>query len=353
MSRAGAGRPALQSTPVELRTLRYFIAVLEAGSLSRAASTLYVAQPALTAQIRKLEDELGAQLFERSHAGMTPTPAGLQLYQDARRLLSDAAAVRERVRSLPQGPEGSVTLALPFLLASLLMGPVLAGLKATHPRIRVFVLDDLSLMVKKAMLDRRADIGILVDTAQVDGLRCRPFAREAMYFCGHDAEGRVAPLLQRAAQRSGHPRIAFADAAAQPLVLQSRRFSIRQRVEDAAASQDVVLNIAHEHDSARVIRSLYASGAGFTFTPACALPDAGRRAAPWLIARVVQPELQRSYSLATAADRPLDAAAGVVAQALADAARSLIASGRWEAEWLGDAAAVAPGPKPRRSGRSA
>ncbi len=348
MRRAGGG---LQSAPVELRTLRYFIAVLEAGSLSRAAGTLFVAQPALTAQIRKLEADLGAQLFERSHAGMTPTPAGLQLYQDARRLLSDAAAVRERVRSLPQGPEGSVTVALPFLLASLLMGPVLAGLKAAHPRIRVFVLDDLSLMVRKAMLDRRADIGLLVDTTQVDGLRCRPFAREAMYFCGHDADGSVAPLLQRAAQRGSHPRIAFADAAAQPLVLQSRRFSIRQRVEDAAASQDVVLNIAHEHDSARVIRSLYASGAGFTFTPACALPDAGRRSTPWLVARVVQPELQRSYSLATAADRPLDAAATVVAQALGDAARTLIASGRWEAEWLGEAAAVEHHPKPRRASR--
>ncbi|KQP49255.1 LysR family transcriptional regulator [Pseudorhodoferax sp. Leaf274] len=338
---------------MELRTLRYFIAVLEAGSLSRAAGSLYVAQPALTAQIRKLEEELGAQLFERSHAGMAPTPAGLQLYQDARRLLSDAAAVRERVRSLPQGPEGSVTVALPFLIASLLMGPVLAGLKATHPRIRVFVLDDLSLMVRKAMLDRRADIGILVDQAQVDGLRCRPFAREAMYFCGRDLQGTVAPLLQPAPAGEGHPRIAFAAAAAQPLVLQSRRFSIRQRVEDAANAQEVPLNIVHEHDSARVIRSLYACGAGFTFTPACALPDAGRQAAPWLVARVVQPELQRSYSLATAADRPLDAAARVVVQAIEAHARTLIAGGRWEAEWLGEADAVPAGhgPKPGRAAR--
>lgn len=335
---------------MELRTLRYFIAVLEAGSLSRAAGSLYVAQPALTAQIRKLEEELGAQLFERSHAGMTPTPAGLQLYQDARRLLSDAAAVRERVRSLPQGPEGSVTVALPFLLASLLMGPVLAALKASHPRIRVFVLDDLSLMVRKAMLDRRADVGILVDTPQVDGLRCRPFAREAMYFCGHDLEGAVAPLLQRAPARQRHPRIAFAQAAAQPLVLQSRRFAIRQRVEDAATAQGVALNIVHEHDSARVIRSLYACGAGFTFTPACALPDAGHRAAPWLVARVVQPELLRSYSLATSVDRPLDAAATVVVQALEHEARALIASGRWEAEWLGEPATSsgAQAAKPRR-----
>ena len=61
---------------MELRTLRYFVAVLEAGSLSRAASSLYVAQPALTAQIKKLEQDLGTQLFERSHAGATPTASG-------------------------------------------------------------------------------------------------------------------------------------------------------------------------------------------------------------------------------------------------------------------------------------
>jgi DNA-binding transcriptional LysR family regulator len=148
---------------MELRTLRYFSAVLEAGSLSRAAGSLFIAQPALTAQIKKLEDELGAQLFERSYAGVTPTPAGLQLYEDARRLLSDADALRERMRRLPTGPEGSVTLALPFLLASLLTGPLLMRLKHTHPRIRVFVLDDLSLQVRQAMQVRRADIGVLVD----------------------------------------------------------------------------------------------------------------------------------------------------------------------------------------------
>lgn len=108
---------------MDLRALRYFIAVLEAGSLSRAAHSLYVAQPALTAQIKKLEGELGAQLLERSHAGVTPTPAGAQLYEDARRLLSDADAMRERIQRLPQGPEGSVTIALPFLLTSLLAGP--------------------------------------------------------------------------------------------------------------------------------------------------------------------------------------------------------------------------------------
>lgn len=316
---------------MDLRTLRYFIAVLEAGSLSRAAGSLYVAQPALTAQIKKLEAELGTRLFDRSHAGVTPTPAGLQLYEDARRLLSDADAVRERIQRLPQGPEGSVTVAAPFLLASLLLGPVLAALKNSHPRIRVFVLDDLSLMVRKAMLDRRADVGILVDTPQLEGLRCTPLASESIFVCGHDADGTVAALLRRPAD-GGEPEMDFAEAARLPLVLQSRRFSIRQTVEEAASRLGVGLNVVHEHDSARVIRSLYQCGAGFTFTPACSLADSAQpQRKDWVVARVAAPHLQRCYTLATAADREVDAATQVVIDALVQTTRTLVLAGQWQA----------------------
>lgn len=322
---------------MELRTLRYFIAVLEAGSLSRAAGSLFVAQPALTAQIKKLESELGVRLFERSHSGVLPTQAGLQLYEDARRLLSDADAVRERMQRLPQGPEGSVTVAMPFLLASLLTGPTLARLKRLHPRIRVFVIDDLSLMVRKAMLDRRADVGILVNAPQVEGLLCQPLARESIYVCGRDADGQIKPLLRpsrrRAVGRAAAFDIEFRHAAALPLVLQSRRFSIRQTVEEAAAERGVTLNVVHEHDSARVIRSLYLCGAGFTLTPACTLSDQPHPTdADWVVARVVKPLLQRDYQLATPADRPTDAATQVVIDALRQTVTELIGQGLWAAE---------------------
>jgi DNA-binding transcriptional LysR family regulator len=324
---------------MDLRRLRYFIAVLEAGSLTRAASTLYVAQPALTAQIKKLEEELEAQLFERSYAGVTPTLAGLRLYEDAQRLLSDVDTMSDRIRRLPKGPEGSVTLALPFLLASLLSGPVLARLRRSHPRIRVFVRDDLSLLVRQAMLEQRADVGVLVETPAFDGLHCQSLAREAIFFCGRDSDGRVASLLRpkntRGAARSRWPDIAFKDAAALPLVMQSRRFAIRRQVEETATQCGLALNIEHEHDSTRVIRSLYLSGAGFTFTPACTLPDASQRRSGWIVARVVRPQLARTYTVATVTGKPLGTAAEVVRQALAQEARALIETGRWQATWQG------------------
>lgn len=336
---------------MDLRALRYFIAVLEAGSLSRAAHSLYVAQPALTAQIKKLESELGTQLLERSHAGVTPTLAGTQLYEDARRLLSDADAMRERLQRLPQGPEGSVTVAMPFLLTSLLMGPVLADLRASHPRIRVFVLDDLSLMVQKAMLDRRADLAILVDTASLHDLQVQPMAEESIYICGHDRDGSVAALLRPASGAgtgagTGLAQMDFAHACQLPLVLQSRRFSIRQSVEGAAEARGLRLNIVHEHDSARVIRSLYHCGAGFTFTPACSLSEAPagqrahRAAGPgWIVARICRPELLRRYFMAVQANRSADPAVRVVRDSLLAQAHRLMAEGLWPAQWLQPTAA--------------
>ncbi|MNH41534.1 LysR substrate binding domain protein [compost metagenome] len=92
--------------------------------------------------------------------------------------------------------------------------------------------------------------------------------------------------------------------------------------------------MVHEHDSLRVIRSLYMCGAGFAFTPACSLSDTPQQAGNWVTARVVRPELQRSYHLATLADRTPSMAARVVMEALEQMSRRLIREGLWEADLL-------------------
>lgn len=314
---------------LDLRTLRTFIAVVDAGSLSKAAATLFVAQPALTAQIKKLEGELDAQLLERSHAGVTPTPIGLQLYQDARRLLADAAAIQQRIQHSAVSPEGSTTLAVPLLLVSRLIGPLLMRLKQAYPRVRVYVLDDTSLMVRKAMSDGRADLGLLVDTPAMHGLVCQPLAEESIYLSGRDPERRVSLSLL-----DGQPVVTFEAAAALPLVLQSPRYAIRQTVERIAAERGFTLNVVHEHDSTNVIRSLHEAGAGFTFTPASSIVERPTAAADWLHARVVEPGITRCYHLAQPAARTASPATRVVADTLRAMVRELIENGRWNARLL-------------------
>lgn len=314
---------------LDLRSLRTFVAVVDAGSLSKAAATLFVAQPALTAQIKKLEGELAAQLLERSHAGVTPTPIGLQLYQDARRLLADAAAIKERIQHSAISPEGSATLAVPLLLVSLLVGPLLMRLKEAYPRVRVYVLDDTSLMVSKAMTDGRADLGILVDTPAVHGLICQPLAQESIFLSGRDPDRRV-PL----SEVDRRPVVTFEAAASLPLVLQSPRYAIRQTVERIAAERGLSLNVVHEHDSTNVIRSLHMAGAGFTFTPASSIVERPTAAPDWLHALVVEPGIARHYYLAQAATRTSTPATRVVADTLRTLVQELIEAGRWNARSL-------------------
>jgi len=101
---------------MDLRQLRYFVAVAQHGSISLAAQAVYIAQPALTRQIQALEEELGATVFERSARGVRLTEVGKQLLVDANRLLGDAAATVERAQRVGRGEIGHLSIALPVML---------------------------------------------------------------------------------------------------------------------------------------------------------------------------------------------------------------------------------------------
>lgn len=110
---------------MELRQLRYFVAIVDHGSLSRAALFLHVAQPALTAQIKHLEDELGAQLLHRSAQGMTSTDAGKVFYEHAQAILKQVGDAKSAVTQSTTRPSGSVTLGLPHSISGALALPLL------------------------------------------------------------------------------------------------------------------------------------------------------------------------------------------------------------------------------------
>lgn len=101
---------------MDLRQLRYFVAVAECGSISLAAQSVHIAQPALTRQIQALEEELGTAVFERTTRGVHLTEAGKQLLLDANRLLGDATAAMERAQRAGRGEIGHLTIALPVML---------------------------------------------------------------------------------------------------------------------------------------------------------------------------------------------------------------------------------------------
>jgi DNA-binding transcriptional LysR family regulator len=154
-------------TDLDLRKLRYFLAVAQHLNFGRAAEALHIAQPVLSRQIRVLEDELHVQLFRRDQRGTELTAAGAQLLEDAPDLIEQAAAVRQRVTRAARSKSSFVVGFMPGLIVS---GPVRA-LNARHPLLEIEVLrtgwDDQITVLG----DGRVDVGYIRLPADQRGLR--------------------------------------------------------------------------------------------------------------------------------------------------------------------------------------
>ncbi len=122
---------------MDLRQLRYFVAVAEELHFSRAAARLHLAQSALSAQIRALEAEIGGPLLVRTTRRVTLTPAGEALFQDARGLISAADGAIARARALARGEESSLVIGSLGPAPGDLLSPLLARFWVRHPHVRV------------------------------------------------------------------------------------------------------------------------------------------------------------------------------------------------------------------------
>ncbi|HWM12249.1 MAG TPA: LysR family transcriptional regulator, partial [Solirubrobacteraceae bacterium] len=125
----------------ELRQLRYFVAVAEEGSLTRAAARLHVAQQSLSQQIRTLEAQLGAALFERSSRGVALTDVGAVLLREARPVLAQAERAVEAVRRAARGEQGELRVGFLGSVANYFMPPVVRAFRERHPDVTLHTED--------------------------------------------------------------------------------------------------------------------------------------------------------------------------------------------------------------------
>src|SRR4051794_1546439 len=174
---------------LDLRKLRYFVAVAEELHFGRAAERLHIAQPVLSRQIRALEDELRAQLFERTKRATELTPAGRQLLDDARPLLAAADATRRRG---VQAARGSETFTI-GLMPGLTVTEAVRAFSAAHPEIEVELIRTTWNDQVDVLHDGRADVSIVRLPIDQAGLTVRPLFEEprvAMLASDHRLAGK-------------------------------------------------------------------------------------------------------------------------------------------------------------------
>lgn len=158
---------------MELRHLRYFVAVAEELNFTHAAERLHVAQPALSSQIRDLEHELQTALFERRRRGVLLTRAGKTLYQRAKAILADAASAANETRTAAGVITGSLMVGFPSGLHLNYLSALLTDFRERHPKVELDFFHGLPAQQLKALREGHIDIGFINLPAALDGLRQR------------------------------------------------------------------------------------------------------------------------------------------------------------------------------------
>jgi LysR family nitrogen assimilation transcriptional regulator len=310
---------------MDIRQLRYFLGIAQAGSISAAALRLRVAQPALSQQLARLEAELGTPLMLRGPRGVMLTAAGEALRDHAHVLLRDLERAREAVRAEAEGPvRGSVTIGLPTTVAMVLTLPLLLDLRQRHPEVALHLVESQSGHLLEWLRQGRLDVAVLFDTPGTPGERARGLQAEALLVEElHFASPAGAAI-------GGGPDITLAAAAAHPVLLPGREHGFRRLLDNHAAQAGLSWQVVAEVDALPHLKRGVAAGLAHTVLPWAALREeiaGGTLAAR----RIVEPSLQRTATLALSAERPASRAHLAARSRIAALVRELVEKGEWRA----------------------
>jgi DNA-binding transcriptional LysR family regulator len=256
---------------LNLRDIRALVAVAEAGSFTRAAERLHLSQPALTVQIRRLEEAVGARLFDRNSRNVALTPTGRELLPLLRKSLQDMESVLRDARAMGEGESGTIRIACLPTFASSVLPELIIDMKRDVPRAVFQVRDVVASTVNALVRNEDADIGLTGGEVL-----------DPLLDVLHTGVDRLVVVCPREHALAGKRRIGLNDLAALPLVLTAPGTSVRAVVDAALSESNEPLNIACEPMYMMTAVAMVRAGLGVTI-----LPETARevRAEPGLIVK--------------------------------------------------------------------
>lgn len=240
---------------LDLRPLRHFTAIVELGSLSRAAAHIGIAQPALSHQVAALEGEFGAKLLHRGPRGVTPTDAGRTLYRHAQVLLRQLDQARRAV-NVGDGVAGTVSVGLSVTTAEILSLPLLRKLQTEQPGIRLELVALPRRLLGEMLFNGRLDIAVLFDQRPVKTLTVEPVATEEIFFVSQQRD------TKKAAQG-----VTLGEVARYPLLMPCRPHATRMLLESMLTQAGIHFNVVAEIDSVPSMLDAVEAGVGATVLP--------------------------------------------------------------------------------------
>ncbi|WP_198084172.1 LysR substrate-binding domain-containing protein [Variovorax sp. E3] len=307
---------------MELRQFRYFIAIADGGSFSRAAQLLHVAQSALSKQMAELEAELETQLLLRSRTGVAMTEAGGVFYERAQGVLKQVGDVRAAVHSAAHAVTGSVVVALPQSVSPLIALPIIEAAARRYPDVVLHLNEELTGNMADQLLRGRIDVAVFSPTLPKEDVAFTPVIEEDFV------------LLE--SPRCANPRppgeVSLDEATERALVWPARTHGHCTRgLVEAALEADgrTPARVVAEINSVPTLRAAVEAGLGPTIMP---LGLAQREVSEGrLVAhRLASPLMQRVLGLCVSAHLPASHAKRAIVALIGQVMRELAESGQWQ-----------------------
>lgn len=301
---------------MHLKQLAYFLAIAEARSFTHAAVRLRVTQPALSRQIKELEDELGAALFERHIHGLSLTDAGRVLHERATGILRAAAAVKDEIAATLSEPAGGLVVALPAAFRRLITSTLVCEYRRRYPKVRLCVLELTTVERQEAVMEGHADLAVTTTVDPEEGLTLRPLVNEALCI--------VAPPRRRFELSRTEPL----ESIARLSLVQNRRPNAMRLILDAALSRAGLSSHTEiEVDALDMMIELVVAGPYCIVAPYSSIHDyiETRRISAAPIAG-----LRVTWQIVVSSRRPISVAVRRFEEMLVSKCKALIETRKWE-----------------------
>lgn len=317
---------------MDIRQLRYFVDIVEKGSLSQASKSLHIAQPALSQQVAKLEDQIGKTLLVRSPKGVTPNEAGLSLYHQAKLILRQFDHAMTIARSEDGQIKGVVSIGLPATTVAAIGLPLVKRVRERYPGISINVVEAMSGHIAHLIRQNRLDLAVLFSRERSDELSVEPLMVEELFLILAEDS----PILK------GKETVTLREIAEVPLILPTSDHGLRRRIEAEFESRALFPKIVAEIDSLSLLMSCVNDNIGGTIKPMGAIMQETERGRSFRCIRVSDAQMRRSNYLYSLPPDAITSASTAVAQELKIVVEDLLA----QSEWSG----FLPRPEPVKAG---
>lgn len=290
-----------------LRYIHYFLAVAERGSFTRAAASLYVSQPALSQQIKLLEQTLGVQLFDRTGRTIRLTDAGLVFQQHARQALAELEAGARAVHNVDDLSRGHLRLGVTPTYTPWLVGPLLAAFWRRYPGVTLSLSEATQEQTEQQLVNNELDTGLGFSGEHEAELTATPLLEESLVA--------VVSKTHTLAKRQ---HITLERLSSEPLVLLDKSFATRVDIDRQCREHAVSLNIAMESNTLGAITEMIQHAPLATI-----LPDTLVRSCDALCSLSIEPPLAKRTAVLLARRKTQHAATGALSRVLNDVLKAM------------------------------